>query len=125
MTARAVEVLADALGALWTEPEEDSDLTEWQALPGKFVAALKAAGIAVVDLPDPQPNWDGSLMSWRVQQSWDGKPYRDGAVNIRVTDGKIIGDGVSNPSDCAADARSYAAALLAAADALDALEAQK
>jgi hypothetical protein len=119
MSDRAVEVLAETLGQLWTEPEEDSDLAEWRALPGKFVAALKAAGIAVVELPKPHSNWDGSMTAWKVQQSWGGKPYRDGAVNIRVTDGKIIGDGVSNPSDCAADARSYAAALLAAADALE------
>jgi len=80
---------------------------------------LKAAGYAVVELPKPQANWNGSMTAWPVTQSWKGEPYHDGEVNIRPSDGRIVDHGVSNPCDTPADARSYAAALLAAADAAE------
>lgn len=82
--------------------------------------ALKAAGYEVVELPKPHENWDGSLTAWPVTQHWSGRPDRDGEVSIRPSDGRISATSVSNPCSCAEDARSLAAALLAAANSAEA-----
>lgn len=81
--------------------------------------AVAAAGLAVIQLPDPQANWDGSLTTWPVPQTWHGEPDRPGEVNIRVSDGRIAVNSVSIPCDSPTAARSLAAALLAAADAAE------
>lgn len=88
--------------------------------PQHVLDALNAAGYAVVELPKPHENWDGSLTAWPVIQHWLGRPDRNGEVSIRPSDGRISATSVSNPCSCAEDARSLAAALLAAADAAEA-----
>jgi len=81
--------------------------------------ALKAAGFAIVELPQPTVDVDGST-TWPVKQHWGGESYHDGYVAIRRTDGRITSLSTGNPHDCPEDARSLAAALMAAADAAEA-----
>ena len=78
------------------------------------LAALMAAGYAVVKLPEVVVDEIGAP-TWPVAQHWNGTRVQDGAVRIRASDKKISATSVSNPHDCAADACSLAAALLAAA----------
>ena len=82
------------------------------------IAALTAAGYAVVKLPEMVVDEMGAP-TWPVVQHWNGTRTRDGEVRIRASDKKISAIAVSSPHDCAADARSLAAALLAAADAAE------
>lgn len=53
MSDRILETIAEALGQLWTEPDDDRDLPDWQALPARLVAALKSQRIQLVELPEP------------------------------------------------------------------------
>lgn len=79
MSAR--DVLAAELGRLWTEPEDDRDLDDWKAIPGKLLDALKASGYAVVELPKPiGPDDDGQLY------------FGDYDIRVDNTGGSRVGD---------------------------------
>lgn len=107
MSEKAKEVIADAIS--YPLPIKDSHFER----ATRYVAALKAAGIALVELPEPTARWDGEPMAWTV----DG----DGYVEVRKTDGHIGQVMVSNPISGPDEARRLAAALLAAADAAEAV----
>jgi len=77
------------------------------------VGTLQSQGYAIVKLPDFQHTGVMGQVKWSVNSN-----DADAAVVIRH-DGKIGNDGVSNPYRSAADARSHAAALLAAAEDVD------
>lgn len=79
--------------------------------------ALKAARIAVVELPESVIDEMGAP-TWAVEQHWNGRLINPGDVRIRRTDGKISANSVSNPMDCPSDVRSLAVALLAATEAV-------
>lgn len=54
LKAALTEALRAALGQLWTEPEDDADKPDWDALPGKLAGVLLALpGVAVTQLPEP------------------------------------------------------------------------
>ena len=84
---------------------------------GRILAALKAARIAVVELPESVIDEMGAP-TWAVEQHWNGQLINPGDVRIRRTDGKISANSVSNPMDCPSDVRSLAVALLAATEAV-------
>lgn len=91
-----------------------SILTYDSIIADDILAALKAARIAVVELPEPIQRWDGEPMAWMV----DG----DGYVEVRKTDGYIGQVMVGNPMRDLDEVRQLAAALLAAADAAEAVQ---
>lgn len=84
----------------------------------QVLAALKNAGIVVVELPETVIDEMGAP-TWSVEQHWRGRQIQSGEVRIRVTDKKISANSVSNPSDCPDDAQSLAVALLAAVSYVD------
>lgn len=79
-----------------------------------LATALDAAGYALVKLPRSSVDEDG-LTTWPVEQSDDL-----GKVRLRRTDGRIDHTSVFTPFKSTGDARAFAAALLAAADHVDA-----
>lgn len=82
------------------------------------LAALKAGGYAVAQLPESSTDEMGAL-TWPVTQHWQGRRTNDGEVRIRKSDGRISATSVSNPHDCPEDAHSLGLALLAAAAAYE------
>ncbi|OBY33463.1 hypothetical protein [Mycolicibacter kumamotonensis] len=112
MSDKAIEVIAGALEVRY------GTTTTWAT---HILAALTAAGYEVVKLPEAHLRWDGSALAWPVAQHWGDRRIDDGEVSIRKTDGLIAFTGTSNPVNCAEDARSLAAALLAAAKAAEAV----
>ena len=114
MNEKAIEVITCVLTAAIGPRGVD-----WNRMRAESIlAALKDAGIAVVELPDLVLDEMGAP-TWAVEQHWCGRESSPGEVRIRVTDKRISATSVSNPNDCPGDARSLAAALLAAADMLD------
>lgn len=87
------------------------DQSEWANHLADVLLSLP--GIAIVELPEARPDWHGGLSAWPAGG-------RDGQVTIRKTDGRIGATSVSNPLASPRDARTYAAALLAAANAAEA-----
>ncbi len=97
------------------------DLEAWPTPEGiaeTILAALKAARIECVGLPEATLRWDCETLAWPVNQTWHGEPDRQGEVSIRKSDGRIGVTEVSLPCE-PTGARSLAAALLAAADAAE------
>ncbi|QRZ05926.1 hypothetical protein [Mycolicibacterium austroafricanum] len=114
----APEVIAAALNSMPADPRPSELVNQDRARIA--LEALKAAGYAVVELPEAQPRWDGALAAWKVEQTWHGQPEEPGEVSIRRTDGRIGVNSVSMPVETPQNARNLAAALLAAADAAEA-----
>jgi len=105
MSDKAIEVIQESLA-----DHMEYGFTERAAM--SVLAALKAAGIELVVLPERQ---DIRLTFFAVES-------RDPSAGVVVARGGMItNDGVSNPYQSADDARSHAAALLAAADAAEAV----
>lgn len=88
---------------------EPTEQRSYRGLAAAALAALDAAGFAVVQLPEP----DAEDTDWYVDD-------HDALVVIRGVDGKIANNGVSNPYPSPAYARAHAAALLAAVAAVEA-----
>lgn len=115
MSDKAIAVIAETLREIdrrWNEtrqPESAEDNGH------AILAALKAARIAVVELPESVIDEMGAP-TWAVEQHWNGQLINPGDVRIRRTDGKIFANSVDNPMDCPSDARSLAVALLAATE---------
>lgn len=92
-----LEELTEALGALWTEPEDDRDLADWKALPQRLLDALKSKRVELVELPEGDNNfwWHGDV--WCSPGS--------GRIRVALDDSRLE----------VADARDLAASVLAAA----------
>lgn len=107
MSDKAIEVIAGFLA------DVDQDPTEWWLTLAKgILTALKTAQIAVVELPEPSSQtYDESDVALFTSES--GSPIR-----VRWCKQVIYGSDWLTPSE----ARSDAAALLAAADAAEAVQ---
>lgn len=120
MSEKAQQAIAEYLAAV------DQDPVEWWFKPATgILAALKAAGYAVVELPEPDVDQYGDTIvpvplvnnrdGWlRIEESRE-------MHNGTMTPIRIASLGVSTPIELV-DARAYAAALLAAADAAERAE---
>lgn len=121
MSDKAIEAIAGYLA------EVDLDPVEWWHRPARgILAALKAAGIAVVELPEaerPEPE-DGEHPDSVAQLLWDCTEFvitrwrQDGNDTVQVA---LQGEPLEPLS--VAEARALAAALLAAANAAEAVGA--
>lgn len=108
MSDKAIEVIAGVL-------KDREGLEHWsdEGCAGLVLDALKAARIAVVELPESQPSGIIGQVEWPVES-------RDTSAAVMIQhDGKIISDGISSRYLTPQHARSHAAALLAAAEAVE------
>lgn len=107
MSDKAIEVIQEALA-----DHMEYGFADRAAMA--ILAALKAAGIELVELPKARSRWDGEPKAWPVVD--------DSYVEVRKTDGHIGQVMVSNPIRDLSEVRHLAAALLAAANAAEAVE---
>lgn len=114
-----VEAISEAIADLAHRFYLDDPEVGLEDIARAALAAIAAhTRYELVELPEPvhEPTLG---LTWPVVQHWGGQRIRDGEVWIRASDGKIAATSTQNPHACLEDARSYAAALLAAAKAAE------
>ncbi|TDZ92105.1 hypothetical protein [Mycobacteroides salmoniphilum] len=115
----AEEALSEALGRLWTEPEDDRDAADWKALPSRLLDALKANGFAVVELPIQRIDAYGDVVVG-VDLADDTPSAKQAKIRIedRGYGPELFTTCVPNPLR-AVDGVAYAASILSATAAAE------
>lgn len=108
MSGKVIQVIAGALNAIdddWAKTQQPASTLEHAAY---IFDALKAARIAVVELPEPDESiYDGDRFAFHNETHCD--------VRVTFSNAVVYDQDWHNPSE----ARSLAAALLAAAEAAE------
>ena len=117
----AQDVIAEGVGRGYSPADED-DAANWDAdthVVARFVlAALTAAGYAVVKLPKPEPREDDA----EIADCWDHLPHQVMVWDEHPGEVQLCHDFEPAEPLTPAEARALAAALLAAANKAEAVD---
>lgn len=114
---REKEVISDAIALFMPESDEGQDGLTNLTRAQQVLDELKAARIAVVELPEPQEREDDA----EIATCWDALPYQALVWDEHPDEVQVAYNYESSEPLSPSEARDLAVALLAAADAAEAV----